>query len=205
MRILYCLRPSIGDELRFRIAHARVVEILRAGGHIVDDLDLYAEKADPVMSREGLLRYVDMHANTREVEGYNSTPAGSRKRSSSCFPSGSTAYPRSCGGISSACFCPASPSASTKPGYSIPICGTSASHSRGMRLQRKPARRRRKGDPPLRFVRDNVGALIDPKGRFEYLALYDMNFTRGASARRIHEARDPRLPGLVKELGGRPS
>jgi NAD(P)H dehydrogenase (quinone) len=33
-----------------------------------------------------------------------------------------------------------------------------------------------KGDPPLRFVRDNIGALIDPKGRFEYLALYDMNF-----------------------------
>jgi hypothetical protein len=39
-----------------------------------------------------------------------------------------------------------------------------------------------KGDPPLRFVRDNIGALIDPKGRFEYLALYDMNFT--ARARR---------------------
>ena len=34
-----------------------------------------------------------------------------------------------------------------------------------------------KGDPPLRFVRDNIGALIDPKGRFEYLALYDMNFS----------------------------
>ena len=34
-----------------------------------------------------------------------------------------------------------------------------------------------KGDPPLRFVRDNIGVLIDPKGRFEYLALYDMNFT----------------------------
>src|SRR5271169_5783025 len=50
--------------------HARVVEILRAGGHIVDDLDLYAERFDPVMSREGLLRYVDTHANTREVEGY---------------------------------------------------------------------------------------------------------------------------------------
>src|SRR6202020_3089494 len=50
--------------------HARVVEILRAGGHIVDDLDLYAEKFDPVMSREGLLRYVNINANTREVEGY---------------------------------------------------------------------------------------------------------------------------------------
>ena len=50
--------------------HARVVEILRAGGHIVDDLDLYAEKFDPVMSREGLLRYVDTNANTCGVEGY---------------------------------------------------------------------------------------------------------------------------------------
>ena len=50
--------------------HARVVEILRAGGHIVDDLDLYAEKFDPVMSREGLLRYININANTREVEGY---------------------------------------------------------------------------------------------------------------------------------------
>ena len=34
-----------------------------------------------------------------------------------------------------------------------------------------------KRDPPRRFVRDNIGALIDPKGRFEYIALYDMNFT----------------------------
>ena len=50
--------------------HARVVEILRSRGHIVDDLDLYAEKFDPVMSREGLLHYVDTSANTREVEGY---------------------------------------------------------------------------------------------------------------------------------------
>ena len=27
-------------------------------------------------------------------------------------------------------------------------------------------------------MRDNIRALIDPQGRFEYLALYDMNFTR---------------------------
>ena len=39
--------------------HARVVETLRAGGHIVDDLDLYAEKFDPVMSREQMRAYVD--------------------------------------------------------------------------------------------------------------------------------------------------
>src|SRR5580658_2057360 len=50
--------------------HARVVEVLRAGGHVVDDLDLHGEKFDPVMSPEGLLRYVDTSANTREVEDY---------------------------------------------------------------------------------------------------------------------------------------
>src|SRR5580658_5830566 len=50
--------------------HARVVEVLRIGGHIVDDLDLYAEKFDPVMSREGLRRYLDPDTNTREVERY---------------------------------------------------------------------------------------------------------------------------------------
>jgi hypothetical protein len=49
-----------------------------------------------------------------------------------------------------------------------------------------------KGDPPLRFVRDNIGALIQPKGRFEYLALYDMNFTaahrRAAFIKRVTRA-----------------
>jgi hypothetical protein len=38
----------------------------------------------------------------------------------------------------------------------------------------------RKGDPPRRFVRDNIGVLIAPRGRFEYLALYDMNFPKAA-------------------------
>ena len=50
--------------------HTRVVEILRSRRHIVDDLDLYAEKFDPIMSREGLLRYVDTKANTRDVDAY---------------------------------------------------------------------------------------------------------------------------------------
>ena len=35
----------------------------------------------------------------------------------------------------------------------------------------------RKDDPPRRFVRDNIGALIDPNGRIDYHALYGMNFS----------------------------
>jgi hypothetical protein len=38
------------------------------------------------------------------------------------------------------------------------------------------------GDPPRRFVRDNIRVLVDPKGRFEYLALCNMDFN--AASRR---------------------
>ncbi|MFN8994538.1 MAG: NAD(P)H-dependent oxidoreductase, partial [Pseudomonadota bacterium] len=38
--------------------HRTVVETLRAVGHSVDDCDLYAEKVEPVLSREGRLAYL---------------------------------------------------------------------------------------------------------------------------------------------------
>src|ERR1700720_4187251 len=99
LRVLVVFAHPLGTSFVSAL-HARVVEMLRAGGHIVDDLDLYAEKFDPVMSREGLLRYVDTNANTRGSKPTFSA-CGRPKRSSSYFPSGSTAYPRSCRGISS--------------------------------------------------------------------------------------------------------
>jgi len=37
-----------------------------------------------------------------------------------------------------------------------------------------------KNNPAHRFVHYNIGALIDPTGRFEYLAHYDMNFSTAA-------------------------
>ena len=49
-----------------------------------------------------------------------------------------------------------------------------------------------KQDPPRRFVRDNIGVLIDPDGPFDYLALYDMNFStaprRAAFLKRVTKA-----------------
>lgn len=43
--------------------HRTVVETLRAQGHTVDDCDLYAEKFEPVLSREGRLAYHDPERN----------------------------------------------------------------------------------------------------------------------------------------------
>ena len=171
--------------------HARIVEILRAGGHIVDDLDLYAEKFDPVMSREGLLRYGDMNANTREVEGYVQ-----RLRAAEAlifvFPIWFDGLPAIMQGYFQRVFL---------PGVSVRIDEAGLFHPNLRHIRRMAAvcaygESRRgvvtKSDPPRRFVRDNIRALIDPKGRLEYLALYNMDFNaaprRAAFMKRVTRA-----------------
>jgi putative NADPH-quinone reductase len=171
--------------------HARVVEILRAGGHSVDDLDLYAEKFDPVLSREQIRAYVDTNANTREVETYVE-----RLRAAEAlvliFPVWFDGLPASMQGYFQRVFL---------PGVSVLIDEAGLFHPNLRNIKRMSAvcaygESRRdvaaKSDPPLRFVRDNIRALIDPKGRFEYLALYDMNFIaaprRAAFMQRVKRA-----------------
>jgi NAD(P)H dehydrogenase (quinone) len=161
--------------------HARVVGILRSGGHIIDDLDLYAERFDPVMSREGLLHYVDTNSNTREVESYVQ-----RLRAAEAlvlvFPIWFDGLPAIMQGYFQRVFL---------PGVSVRIDETGLFHPNLRNLKRMAAvcaygesrlGVAAKSDPPRRFVRDNIRALIDPKGRFEYLALYNMDFN--AAARR---------------------
>ena len=50
----------------------------------------------------------------------------------------------------------------------------------------------KKRDPALRFVRDNIRALIDPNGPFEHLAIFGMDFStaprRAAFLRRVSRA-----------------
>jgi NAD(P)H dehydrogenase (quinone) len=171
--------------------HTRVVEILRAGKHSVDDLDLYAEKFDPVMSREGLLHYVDTSANTCEVEAYVH-----RLRAAEAialvFPVWFDGLPAIMQGYFQRVFL---------PGVAVRIDEAGLFHPNLHHIKRMAAvcaygegerDVSAKGDPPLRFVRDNIGALIDPKGGFEYLALYDMNSTaadrRAAFMERVERA-----------------
>lgn len=50
--------------------HARIVETLRLRGHEVDDLDLYYERFDPVLSRQTFVDYLDTSANRARVGPY---------------------------------------------------------------------------------------------------------------------------------------
>ena len=69
MRVLvvYChpVETSVAAAL-----HDEAVAALRAAGHDVQDLDLYAEGFDPVLNRQGRIDYHDESRNRRSIERY---------------------------------------------------------------------------------------------------------------------------------------
>ena len=171
--------------------HRRVVETLRAGGHDVDDLDLYAEKFDPVLSDRQMQSYVDVPANAAGVESYVA-----RLRTAEAlvlvFPVWFDGLPAILQGYFQRVFL---------PGVATLIDADGLFHPNLQHIKRMAtvcaygesrADVAKKGDPPRRFVRDNIGALIAPSGRLDYLALYDMNFSRAprraAFLRRVEAA-----------------
>jgi NAD(P)H dehydrogenase (quinone) len=156
--------------------HRRAVETLRAGGHSVDDADLYAERFDPVMSREQFAHYVDTEVNTREVESYVK-----RLRDAEAlvlvFPVWFDGLPAMMQGYFQRVFL---------PGVALRIDESGLFHPNLRNLKRMAAvctygederAVAAKNNPAHRFVHYNIGALIDPDGQFEYLGHYDMNFT----------------------------
>jgi NAD(P)H dehydrogenase (quinone) len=159
--------------------HVRAVETLRAGGHEVDDLDLYAERFDPVMSREQFAHYVDIRVNSREVEAH-AKRLGAAEALVLVFPVWFDGLPAMMQGYFQRVFL---------PGVALRIDEDGLFHPNLWNLKRMAAvctygEDRRavaaKNNPVQRFVRYNIGALIDPKGRFEYLAHYNMNFSTAA-------------------------
>jgi putative NADPH-quinone reductase len=157
--------------------HRRVVDALEAAGHEVDDLDLYAEKFDPVLSAGQMRSYVDPTLNVREVEPYVA-----RLRAAEAlvlvFPVWFDGLPAIMQGYFQRVFTPGVATVIDADGLFHPnlwnlkrlaaVCAYGESRSAvGKKL-----------DPPRRFVSDNIGILIDPEGRTDYYALYDMNFSK---------------------------
>jgi putative NADPH-quinone reductase len=69
VRIPGAVRPS-GRDGFVAALHAKVVEVLRAKWHKVDDCDLYAGGFDPVMSRQDRIDYHNLAVNRRKVAPY---------------------------------------------------------------------------------------------------------------------------------------
>jgi putative NADPH-quinone reductase len=162
------------DESFGSAAHVRVVEALRAGGHEVDDLDLYAEKFDPVLSPRQMRSYVDVNLNTREVETYV-TRLRAAEALVLVFPVWFDGLPAIMQGYFQRVFLPGVATIIDEQGLFHPNLWNLKRMAAVCAYGESRAAVEKKRDPPRRFVRDNVGALIDPQGRFEYLALYGMD------------------------------
>lgn len=160
-------------------AHRLVVETLQTGGHNVDDLDLYAEKFDPVLSPQQMMSYVKVPANAQGVESYVA-----RLRAAEAlvlvFPVWFDGLPAIMQGYFQRVFLPGVATVIDENGLFHPNLQNLKRMAAVCAYGESRADVARKGDPPRRFVRDNIGVLIAPEGRLEYRALYDMNFPKPA-------------------------
>lgn len=190
MRVLLIFAHPLATSFMAAV-RGRIAAALKDGGHEVDDLDLYADRFDPVLSPAQMRVYVDTRENTREIESHVA-----RLRAADAlalvFPVWFDGLPAIMQGYFQRVFV---------PGVATVIDAHGLFHPNLMNLKRVAAvaayGESRAGvaaklDPPRRFVRDNIGVLMDPDGRFDYYALYNMNFTtaprRAAFLRSVERA-----------------
>jgi NAD(P)H dehydrogenase (quinone) len=153
--------------------HQATVAALKAAGHEVDDCDLYAEKFDPVMSRQERIDYHDEAINTLPVQGYVD-----RLRATEalvlCTPVWNYNYPAILKGFIDRVFL---------PGVSFKLVNGKIApnlwHIRRIAAVSTYGGSRFRsmimGDAPRKAFKRTLRALVHPLARSKYLALYDMN------------------------------
>jgi NAD(P)H dehydrogenase (quinone) len=157
--------------------HAKVVEVLRAKGHEVDDCDLNAEGFDPVMSRQDRIDYHNVAVNRRHVAPYVDRLLAAEALVFS-FPVWNMGFPAILKGFVDKVFL---------PGVSFTL-GEDGSYNPCLRNIKRLSvvctygggrwLTLMMGDPPRRFLTRSLRRLCAPGARFDYLAHYDMNHSR---------------------------
>jgi NAD(P)H dehydrogenase (quinone) len=171
--------------------HAKVVEVLRARRHQVDDCDLYAEAFDPVMSRQDRIDYYNLAANRRLVGPYVDRLLAAEAIVFS-FPVWSMGFPAILKGFVDKVFQPGVSFTLGQDGsfrpclHNVKRLGVVRTYGGGR------WRAILMGDPPRRFLTRSMRRLCAPGAACDYLAHYDMNHTtaerRAAFVRKV-EAR----------------
>jgi putative NADPH-quinone reductase len=156
--------------------HRRAVETLRARGHEVDDLDLYAEKFNPVMSAAMLRDYVDTTKNRVEVAPYVERVLAAEALVL-VYPVWFDGLPSILQGFFERVFLPGVSFRIDEKGLFHPTLSNITRLGAVCTYGECRAHISLKGDPPRRFVKQNVGGVIAPGAPIDYVAHYDMNFT----------------------------
>ncbi len=172
MRVLVLYAHPV--ETSFNAAlHGATVDALKAAGHDVDDCDLYAEKFDPVLSRQERLDYHDEAICTIPVQGYVDRLRAAEGLVLST-PVWNYGYPAILKGFLDRVFL---------PGVSFKLVDGKVEpnlrHIRRLAAVTTYGGTRFRtilmGDPPRRMFKRTLRALVHPLARSKYLALYDMN------------------------------
>jgi NAD(P)H dehydrogenase (quinone) len=162
----------------------RVVEMVSRRGHEVDELDLYADKFDPVMSRHTYDCYLDTAANREEVAPYVDRLLAAQALVL-IYPVWHDGLPAILKGLIDRVFL---------PGVVFDIDEKGVFHPRLHNIRRLAAiatygasRRRTSsvGDLPRRFILRNLGTLIAPGATVEYIADYGLDGATAAQRERF--------------------
>ena len=157
--------------------HAKLVEVLRARGHKVDDCDLYAEGFDPVMSRQERIDYHNVAVNRRNVAPYVDRLLAAEAIVFS-FPVWNMGFPAILKGFIDKVFLPGVSFTLGEDGsynpclHNIKRLGVVCTYGGGRWLTFMM------GDPPRRFLTRSLRRICAPGARCDYLACHDMNHSR---------------------------
>ena len=183
MRILLIFCHPLEDSYQAAL-HRTSRGALERAGHEVDDLDLYAEGFDPVLSREERRRYHDLGVNRRPVEPYVQRLLAAEALVL-CFPVWNFGPPAMLKGFFDRVFLPGVSFHLSADGRITPAlrqirkAGAVVTYG-GSRLVAWAM-----GDPPRKLVRRHLRSLIRPGAPVRYLAHYHLNVSTEATRRRF--------------------
>ncbi len=173
------------EESFCSVLHRRTVRTLRDRGWEVDDCDLYAEGFSPLLTAEERRGYHEVATNTSPVQDYVD-----RLRAAEAlilvFPVWNFGYPAILKGFFDRVFL---------PGVSLEIVNGKVQgclhniQKLGVVTTYGGSRMRALlcGDPPRKVVTRAVRAVVHPKAKMRYLALYDMNRADDTRRRGFHK------------------
>ena len=169
--------------------HRAVLDNLRAGGHTVDDCDLYAEGFDPVLSREERLGYHDVPSNQLHLAGYVQ-----RLRQAEaivfCFPTWCFGLPAMLKGYFDRLFMPGVAFDLSDPANVKPMLTHIKRISAVVTYGRPRWVAWYMGDPPRKIITRYMKRLTGNRARVDFHAYYHMNV-----------ATEPRLGRFLRQVG----
>lgn len=169
--VVYC-HPV---ETSFHAAlHQEVLKNLRAGGHEVDDCDLYAERFDPVLSREERLGYHEVPSNQLPLKRYVERLQWA-EAIVFCFPTSCFGLPAMLKGYFDRLFMPGVAFDISDPANVKPMLTHIKRISAVVTYGRPRWVAWYMGDPPRRIVTRYMKRLTGQQARIDYHAHYHMN------------------------------